>query len=81
MVEKLNRNVGSYSLAATPGIYYRVGTGLMVYTDCGGIPYSYTHNTDRSWSYSISAGFLQRFTFGMDFVINNAKKHSQNLAE
>jgi hypothetical protein len=81
VVEKLNRNVVCYNLAATPGIYYRVGTGLMVYADCGGIAYSYTHNTDRSWSFSISAGFLQSVMFGMDFVINNAKKHSLNLAE
>jgi hypothetical protein len=74
VTQKVSSNNNTYTASLTPGIYYQAEPWLFLNADCGGILYSYTHAQDGGWTSEFFVGFLQSFTFGVDFVINNGRR-------
>lgn len=63
----------AFTVAAVPGIYYQPIPKLLISADFGGV--SYSHGTNKSpngiktKSNDVSLSLLQRFTFGIDFIL------------
>jgi hypothetical protein len=59
----------TYNLGFTPGLYYQVTPGILLNLDAGGVAYYYSDFGHGQWASSFFVGFLNQFSFGVDFIL------------